>query len=524
MKKYLVLLLAGAGAALLLVVGITSNLSPEILDSAVDEARDEVRDLALVRKLNPSRGKYHGPPCKDEKDAKPGQPKPYCGDLPSLAAVNIREVKLETISEEFQRPWAFEFISDSEVLVTEFKGKLKRLDTSAQKSTSIKGLPKIVPGKGQAGLLDVALHPAFDDNRLVYFSHAVADSEERYALAVSRGELLDDNLRNVEQIFLGEPWVASRSNFGGALLFDREGYLFVTVGDRSLRSHSQHPGLLLGKVVRLNDDGSVPDDNPFTNQPGTHHPAIYALGVRNPQGLVQDPDTRHIYEAEHGPMGGDEVNRIEPGNNYGWPIISYGLNYVYRLIGEGTVKEGLEQPLFYYLPSLAISPLEIYRGEMFPEWHGDLLVGAMKDGSISKLDLHDGRILSESKILSELNARIRDIKVAPDSSLWVLVETGKLYRLSREANPIREKLEVGKRDGDTIYLTVCSNCHDRNVAGVPQLADKAAWAERREKSAQELYKNTIEGYNSMPERGLCEDCTDEELIRSVNFMLKMLKK
>jgi cytochrome c5 len=222
-------------------------------------------------------------------------------------------------------------------------------------------------------------------------------------------------------------------------------------------------------------------------------------------------------------MGGDEVNLIGRGKNYGWPIITYGLNYTYRLIGEGTEKEGMEQPLFYYLPSIAVSPIAVYRGEMFEEWDGDLLVGALKGAAISKLDLVGGRILSEYPILSELKERVRDIKVAPDSSIWVLVESGELYRLSRESNPVQEEAAIGQRDGETIYLLVCSGCHDRNAPGVPQLADKADWSGRLDKGPQALYSNTIKGYNDMPEKGLCEDCTEDELKRAVNFMRNKLQ-
>lgn len=514
---------AGAGIALLAIGWLCLTL----WRGNVGTVAGKVRALPLVGDLGTHIGEYNAPPCRDEDDIGPGQPKPYCGDLPSLAAVNVREVALDTVSEGFRRPWAFEFINASEVLVTEFEGSLRRLDTVTGELVTVAGLPDRVPdlvrGEVQAGLLDLALHPGFADNGLVYFSHAVTDGEQRYALAVSRAKLENDSLHDIERIFLSRPWEKSKSNFGGALLFDDAGHLFITVGDRSVRSNAQHPGLLAGKVVRLRDDGSIPDDNPFLHQADTHDPALYALGVRNPQGLVRDPATGLIYGTEHGPMGGDEVNVIEAGKNYGWPVITYGLNYTYKPIGEGTVKEGLEQPLFYYLPSLAISPIEIYHGEMFPEWDGDLLVGTLKRGGISKLDLLGGRILSESPILGELQARIRDIKVAPDSSIWVLTESGSLYRLWREANPVRETLAVGQRDGETIYLLVCAGCHDRNVPGVPQLADKADWTERLEKDPQAWYRNTLQGYKGMPEKGLCEDCTGDELKRAVVFMRGMLK-
>ena len=468
-------------------------------------------------------GRYNGPPCLDTKQGT-GQPAPYCGDLPSLAAVNVREAKLEKVAEGFKFPWAFEFINDKELLLTEFSGHLKRVDIETGKSVDIAGLPEIETGRGQAGLLDVALHPQFGGNGLIYFSYAISDGDGRSALAVARGMLRNDQLTGVEPIFVALPFGKSNSNFGGALMFDEAGHLFITTGDRSVRSHSQHPGLLTGKVIRLNADGSIPDDNPFAGQGDAVDPAIYALGVRNPQGLVLDTATGTIYETEHGPMGGDEVNIIAAGKNYGWPIITYGANYTYISIGEGTEKAGLEQPLYYYLPSIAVSPIAIYRGEMFPEWEGDLLVGALKGSAISKLDLVDGRIQSEYTILGELNARIRDIKIATDSSIWILLENGSIYRLSREASPIEAARAVGSRDGEYIYLTVCSTCHSQNTPGVPQISNSSDWAERLKKERKELYSNSINGFNAMPEKGFCEDCTEKEVIRAVNFIISSVNK
>lgn len=519
MRKSVIIAVFGTGICLLGVVLGYLIFSVEKEGSA-DVAPVDVVPVVHVQDVI---GKFNGPPCRDEKDVRPGQPKPYCGKTPSLAALNIREAKLQKIADGFKYPWAFEFISDNELLLTEFSGKLKRVYVDTGESVDISGLPKIATGKGQTGLLDVALHPQFKINKRIYFSYVI-ENNKKYALAVAKAELHDNKLNNVERIFIALPYAKSASNFGGALMFDREGFLFITTGDRSIRSNAQHPTMLTGKIIRLNDDGSIPNDNPFIGHSGVIDPAIYALGVRNPQGLVQDRETGKIYEAEHGPMGGDEVNLIEAGKNYGWPIITYGVNYTYRLIGEGGEKEGLEQPLFYYLPSIAISPIEIYRGEMFKEWDGDLLVGALKGTAISKLDLVNGRIQSEYQILGELNSRIRDIKVASDSSIWILLQTGSVYRMSRESNPIQEKMAVGKRDGDYIYLLVCSSCHSQNIPGVPQISIKSDWTERLKKNRKELYSNSINGFNDMPAKGFCDNCTDKEVIRAVNFIVNQLKK
>lgn len=467
--------------------------------------------------------RYNGPECRDEGDVRPGQPRPYCGDLPSLAALNIREATLQKIPVELDSPWAFEFLSDSELLVTEFGGELKRVDVVTGESILVEGLPEISSGGGQRGLLDVALHPGFEDNKLIYFSYALDDGEGKYATAVARAQLNGSQLDNVERIFLALPFGKSSSNFGGALMFDRDGFLFIATGDRSDRSDAQHPSLLTGKIIRLNDDGSIPASNPFVGAEQAIEPAIYALGVRNPQGLVQDTVTGNIFETEHGPMGGDEVNLVVAGKNYGWPTITYGANYSYKPIGEGPAKDGLEQPLFYYLPSIAISPIEVYRGAMFPEWEGDLLVGALKGAAISKLDLVAGRVQSEYEILGELSSRVRDIKVASDGAVWVLLQTGYVYRLSRASNPMLQSVEPGQRDGETVYLAVCSSCHSKNVPAVPQISVQSDWTERLAKGRKVLFRNSIQGYKGMPEKGLCEDCTNKEIKRAVAFIIGQVK-
>ena len=280
--------------------------------------------------------------------------------------------------------------------------------------------------------------------------------------------------------------------------------------------------MLNGKIIRLHDDGSIPRDNPFVGDPAVDD-KIYALGVRNPQGLVFDSATGILYESEHGPMGGDEINRIEAGANYGWPVISYGADYTTQKKGVGTARHGMEQPLFYYLPSIATSPLTIYRGTMFPEWEGDLMVGALKGSHVNKLDLLEGRILSEHRILRELKGRIRDIKVAQDGSVWILVQNGgRLFRLYRD--PTRTDLEdPEQRKGGVVYKIICASCHSAGLPGVPQLDNPDEWRERVAGGRERLYRNTIDGMGAMPPRGLCENCSDEELRATVDWMLKTMK-
>lgn len=470
-----------------------------------------------------------GPWCMAEEEAMPGQPHPYCGELRSMAAVNIREAELAIVVKGFTRPWAFEFLSEKEAVVTEFHGAMVRVDLESGHKTVLKGvenLPEIVSGTGQRGLLDVALHPDFQENDLVYFSYAKRDEEDPegalYATAVARARLAGDRLNDVETIFVAKPYSSSPSNFGGALEFDREGHLLLGIGDRSLREQAQIPTVFMGKIVRLTDTGKVPDDNPFVSDASTMRPEIFALGVRNPQGLVYDPERDVIFEAEHGPMGGDEVNVLGAGKNYGWPTITWGMNYIYEKIGIGTEAEGLEQPLFFYVPSLAISPITVYRGEMFKEWDGDLLVGALRGQSVSKLKLVNGAVKSEVGILDEVNARIRDIKVAQDGAIWILTETGLLYRMHRaRANRTASALPPpGERSAVQIYNHICAGCHGRSIAGVPHQDDTESWRSRLAKGRDALYKNTFNGVGAMPSRGLCGDCTDEELRQVVDLILQ----
>ena len=441
----------------------------------------------------------------------------YQGKLSSLSAVNVRDAQLEEIVSGLNKPRAFEFLDEKEIILTEIGGTLKRLDLTTGATTEIGGLPDIAASHDQTGLLDVALHPEYTDNGRIYFSYSMADEAtgKYFLTAVSTAILNGNQLEDVHQILAAAPFGWSPSNFGGALEFDADGYLFVSVGDRSEHQYSQHGDRLEGKLLRLNDDGSVPGDNPFVGDDSVDD-RIYAIGVRNAQGLYFDQQTGQLFESEHGPLGGDEVNVITAGANYGWPDITYGKNYTTANIGVGTHSEGMQQPLFYYLPSEAISPLTMYRGSMFPEWEGDLLVGTLKGKHISKLDLDGGVIRSEYPILNELNARIRDIKVASDGSVYILVQTGVLYRLYRE--PAGEFV-APPAEGQQVYEMVCAGCHDAGAGEAPQLGSVSDWQDIRQQPFQVTLQHTINGYNDMPERGLCGICADEHLEAAVKYML-----
>jgi len=444
-------------------------------------------------------------------------PPPYGGKLPSLAAVNIRDGELERVLGGLRRPRAFEFLSADEVIITEIGGRLLRHRLGSGRVVEITGLPTIATGHDQTGLLDVEVHPQFSSNRRIYFSYSAPDaaSGRYYLTAVATATLGDDRLEGLEVIVEAGPHGWSPSNFGGALEFDAAGFLYVTIGDRSESDLAQDGRYLQGKVLRLHADGSVPADNPFRGDDAIDD-RIFAFGVRNPQGLHFDAASGHLFESEHGPLGGDEVNLIEAGGNYGWPIVTYGLNYTTKPIGIGTHAPGMRQPVYYYLPSIATSPLTVYRGTMFPEWEGDLLVGALRGQHVSWIDLDGTRVRAQTPILGELRARIRDLKVSADGALFVLAETGDLYRLARRAQAEPDQV-LGN---DVLYAVICSGCHDTGAHGAPDPSKPEQWTAIRAQSVETVHRHVIEGKGAMPPRGLCVTCPDEQLKAITDYMLE----
>lgn len=438
--------------------------------------------------------------------------------IPSLAALNIRDARLEVVIEGLDRPWAFEFIGDDEVLITEIGGRLLRYRFGDPAPREVVGLPAIATSNELLGLLDVALHPHFASNRRIYISYSQADPHaEQYTLTAVASAVLDgETLADLKVILEAGPYSWSYSNSGGALAFDADGHLYVSIGDRSEQDLAQRGDRLQGKILRLHDDGQVPADNPFVGSAQIDD-RIYALGVRNPQGLDFDPATGRLFEAEHGPMGGDEVNLIEAGANYGWPMVSYGMSYRMERIGVGTHAADMRQPLFYYLPSEAISPLLVYRGAMFPEWDGDLLLGALKGQHVSRLDLDGETVRSEYPILGELQARIRDLKAGADGSLFVLTQSGVLYRVYRDGRPDVEVPALASPA--MVYDMVCAGCHAGGAYGAPVPEQPAQWARILAQPIAQTQRHVREGLGAMPERGLCHLCTDEQLSAVVELML-----
>ena len=361
------------------------------------------------------------------------------GAIPSALAQDTQrfrtdkvEVIVETVTRDLQNPWGLAFLPDNRLLVTERPGRLRIVDPEGNLSAPIGGLPRIA-ARGQGGLLDVALDPRFAQNRLVYLSFAEDRGEGRAGTSVARGRLSDNGtaLESLQVIFRQEPSYTGNNHWGSRLVFDRDGNLFVTTGDRfDLRNQAQNPANHIGKIVHIKPDGSAAPGNPFLNREDAR-PEIWSLGHRNLQSAALNPATGELWTVEHGARGGDEVNIPQKGKNYGWPIISYGVDYSGAKLGEGTKKAGLEQPVYYWDPSIAPSGMAFYTGDKFPAWRGSILVGALAGKLVSRLETNGNRVTGEERMLQQLGERIRDVRQGPDGFVYLLTDSrnGRILRM-----------------------------------------------------------------------------------------------
>ncbi|HEX5000392.1 MAG TPA: PQQ-dependent sugar dehydrogenase, partial [Terriglobia bacterium] len=290
----------------------------------------------------------------------------------------------------------------------------------------VAGVPA-VRAAALGGLLEVALHPKFAENRYVYLTYSKAGQGNMATTALARGRFNGTALEDVRDIFVANSWSSSTTNFGGRIAFDRDGFLYLTVGERQEQDRAQNIADHGGKVLRLRDDGSVPADNPFIGKTG-YAAEIYSLGHRSPQGLAMHPETGAIWENEHGPLGGDEVNIILPGRNYGWPLVTFGTDYDGTKISESTWRADLEPPLMYWVPSIAVSGMAFYTGDRFPNWKGNAFVGSMFEGRtratghLVRITFQEGRPIQREPIITELHQRIRDVRQGPDGLLYLLTD------------------------------------------------------------------------------------------------------
>jgi len=338
------------------------------------------------------------------------------------------------------RPFSMAFTPEGDLLVTERPGRLRIVRDGILLPQPVEGLPDIralgrgaksMNGYEQAGLRDVSLHPDFASNRLLYLSYTKPGPDSLGSIAIARGRFENDRLSHVEELFHADAFgngTDRSSMWGGRLVFDGRGYLFMTIGDRQWPSSGDlaaHPAQDLsnhnGTTIRLHDDGRIPDDNPFVGQDGVH-PEIWTYGHRNAQGMAVHPETGDLWQNEHGPQGGDELNLIRPGLNYGWPVVGFGVNYRSGLaIHEGTQREGMEPPTYVWVPSIGISGMLLYTGDAFPEWQGDMIVGGLSGERLVRLRL-DGQRVDREETLIQGIGRIRDIRQGPDGFIYLALD------------------------------------------------------------------------------------------------------
>jgi glucose/arabinose dehydrogenase len=351
----------------------------------------------------------------------------------SVPAVDFRSeehaFRVVKVAEGLDRPWSVAFLPDGRLLVTEKPGRVRLIRDGKLLPQPLAGLPAVAE-HGQGGLFDVVLHPRFAENQLVYFAFS-AKGEDGYGTELARARLAGERLEDVRILFRQSPKGRTGQHFGGRIVFDRAGFVYLTLGDRGEMPRAQRPDDHAGSVIRLHDDGRVPADNPFAGKPGWK-PEKLTLGNRNMQGAALHPKTGLLWVHEHGPQGGDEINIIRPGANYGWPVVTYGANYgTGTRIGEGTQKPGMEPPLYHWVPSIAPSGMAFYAGDKFPRWQGDLFVGALRDRMLVRLRLDGERVVKEERLLKGSIGRIRDVRSGPDGYLYLLTDesAGVLARL-----------------------------------------------------------------------------------------------
>ena len=344
--------------------------------------------------------------------------------VPAFAAEPVRPV---TVADGLDHPWSVAFLPDGDFLVTERGGKLLRLGLGSQRA-EIKGLPDNIVARRQGGLFDVVLHPDFVKNKLVYLSYN-GKGEGGTGTEVARAVLSGNRLRDLDVIFRAAPKMRSDVHFGGRLLFDADGKLLITLGDRMAMNGAQDKSTHWGGIIRLNDDGTTPADNPFMDDSAARA-ELYSFGHRNVQGIALAPDGT-VWATEHGPQGGDELNIIRPGVNYGWPVITYGIDYDDSVISEKTAMDGMEQPVTYWRPSIAPSGLVVYTGDKYTGWTGDIFTGALAGMHLRRLDMKGDAIAMQEVLLSPLGQRIRDVRQGPDGLLYILTDAadGRLIRL-----------------------------------------------------------------------------------------------
>jgi glucose/arabinose dehydrogenase len=349
------------------------------------------------------------------------------GDTTESSAPDFRVVR---VAGPFEEPWSIAFLPEGGMLVTERPGRLQHVPADGKSPSRVGGLPPVLTGE-HAGLMDVILDPDFAHNRTLYLSYAHGtDDASTVRVLKATLDMAGTALSDQQVIFEAQPYTLELINYGGRLAFDPAGLLYLTLGDRYEEKRAQDLSDDWGSLIRMRVDGSFPDDNPFVGKQGAR-PGIWSYGHRNPQGLAIDAQTGQIWLHEHGPMGGDELNLIQRGRNYGWPLITYGLGYDGKPISALTHADGMEQPVYYWVPSIAVSGLALYQGDRVPQWRGTLWLGALSGEMLVRLSLADGKVVREERLLKEMFGRIRDVREGPDGMIYIVNDQsdGALYRI-----------------------------------------------------------------------------------------------
>jgi glucose/arabinose dehydrogenase len=337
--------------------------------------------------------------------------------------------RVTTVAGGLEYPWGLTFLPDGRMVVTERPGRMRLVSKDGKLSEPLTGVPAVL-AQSQGGLLDVAASPQFEKDRLLYFSFS-EPGEGGAGTAVARGKLTDSALEQVQVIWRQTPKVNSGLHWGSRIVFRPDGTLFITMGDRyNQRPLVQNLSTTIGKVVRINADGSIPEDNPFVNRKDAR-PEIWSYGHRNAQAAALHPQTNELWTVEHGARGGDELNNPQAGRNYGWPVITYGVDYSGVKIGEGTARDGMEQPVYFWDPVIAPSGATFYSGNAFPDWKGNLFIGSLNPGALVRLEMSQGKVTRETRYHAGEQARIRNVRQGPDGFLYVLTDApkGKILRL-----------------------------------------------------------------------------------------------
>jgi len=352
----------------------------------------------------------------------PKSPTPRATELPG---------RVTTYAKGLEHPWALAFLPDGRLLVTERPGQLRIVSRDGKLSAPLTGMPR-VRARGQGGLLDVALDPAFAKNQIIYLSFSEPGSDDTASTAVARARLGERGLTDVKVIYRQQPKVVGNGHYGSRIVFRRDGTLFLTQGDRmAYREQAQDLSSGLGKVMRINSDGTIPKDNPFLGRKNAR-PEIWSYGHRNVQSAALHPDTGELWTVEHGARGGDELNQPQKSKNYGWPVITYGINYSGEKIGEGTAKAGMEQPVYYWDPVIAPSGMLFYTGDAYPGWKGSIFIGSLAPGALVRLEMKDGRVAREERYSLD-GDRIRDVAQGPDGLIYVVTDEsdGRVLRIEK---------------------------------------------------------------------------------------------